>query len=105
MLPAAREPWWRTPATRTAISLTSQPAERLDAIYRESRPIRRRLRRQLTTQQKLVAKMVSAGPLDDEHVRPVVDRLIAIDPGVYRRVAADGQSDVPHSHAQSTGEP
>jgi hypothetical protein len=33
----------------------------------------------LTTQQKLVAKMLSAGLLDDEHVRPVVDRLIAID--------------------------
>ena len=26
-----------------------------------------------------MAKMLSAGLLDDEHVRPVVDRLIAID--------------------------
>jgi hypothetical protein len=33
----------------------------------------------LTAQQKLVAEMLSAGRLDDEHVRPVVDRLIAID--------------------------
>jgi len=33
----------------------------------------------LTTQQKLVARMLSAGLLDDEHVRPVVERLIAID--------------------------
>ena len=35
--------------------------------------------RELTTQQKLVTKMLSAAPLDDEHVRRSSNRLIAID--------------------------
>jgi Spy/CpxP family protein refolding chaperone len=77
--PAARQPWWKADAIRNAISLTSHQAEQLDAIYRESLPVRRRLRRQLTAQQKRVAEMFSAGPFDDEHVLPEVDRLFAME--------------------------
>ena len=83
--PAERRPWWKAAAIQNAISLTSHQAEQLDAIYRESLPERRSLRRQLAAQQKHVAKIFAAGPFDDAYVRPAVDRLFAIEK--ERRVA------------------
>jgi len=76
---AEREPWWSAPAIRNAIALTPQQAEQLDAIYRESLPRRRTLRHQLAAQQNRVEEMLSTGVFDDEDVRPVVERLFAID--------------------------
>ena len=77
--PPERQLWWKAPAVQNAISLTSDQAEQLDAIYRESLPERRSLRRQLAAQQKRVAEIFAAGPFDDEHVRPVIHRLFAIE--------------------------
>jgi Spy/CpxP family protein refolding chaperone len=77
--PAERQPWWKAATIQNAISLTSHQAEQLDAIYRESLPERRSLRRQLAAQQKRVEKMFAGGPFDDEHVRPVIHRLFAIE--------------------------
>jgi Spy/CpxP family protein refolding chaperone len=77
--PAQRQPWWKAAAIQNAISLTSHQAEQLDAIYRESLPERRRLRRQLAAQQKRVAEIFATGPFDDERVRPVILRLFAVE--------------------------
>lgn len=77
--PVERPPWWRVAAIRTAISLTSEQAERLDAIYRESLPMRRSLRQQLAAQEKRVAEVLLVGPFDDEQVKPLIDRLFALD--------------------------
>lgn len=77
--PAERQPWWRAAAVQHAISLTSHQAEQLDAIYRESLPERRSLRRQLAAQQKRVEEIFAGGPFDDEHVRPAIHRLFAIE--------------------------
>jgi Spy/CpxP family protein refolding chaperone len=77
--PPERPPWWKVAAIRTAISLTSEQAERLDAIYRESLPTRRRLRQKLAAQEKRVAEVLLVGPFDDEQVRPLIDRLFALD--------------------------
>jgi len=77
--PPERPPWWKVAGIRTAVSLTSEQAERLDAIYRESLPTRRRLRQQLAAQEKRVAEVLLVGPFDDEQVRPLIERLFALD--------------------------
>jgi Spy/CpxP family protein refolding chaperone len=76
---AEDQPWWKVPAIRDAIVLTSRQAEQIEAIYRESLPMRRNLRRQLTAQQKRVAEMLSAGLYDDERAQAAVERLFIID--------------------------
>ena len=74
-----RVPWWRMAAIRNVIELTPDQVEQLDAIYRQSLPRQRSLRRRAAAQQRRFQKMLSTGVFDDEQARPVVDRLSAID--------------------------
>ena len=76
---AEREPWWKTLTVRNAIELTSHQVEQLDAIYRQSLPMRRSLRRQAAALQRRVLEMLSTGVFDDDQAQRVVDRLSAID--------------------------
>jgi Spy/CpxP family protein refolding chaperone len=71
--------WWKTPGVRAALSLTPRQAEQVDAIFRESLPLRRDLRKQLAAQQRRVSKMFLHGPFDDERARVEVARLFSID--------------------------
>ena len=65
-----QEPWWRSPAVRSQIALTSQQAERIEMIYRESLPERRRLRQQATTLQKQLDRLLATGTMSDGQAVP-----------------------------------
>lgn len=77
--PDRQEPWWRSPAVRSQIALTSQQAERIETIYHASLPERRRLRQQATTLQKQLDQLLATGTMADGQAVPLIGRLCAVD--------------------------
>jgi Spy/CpxP family protein refolding chaperone len=73
------QPWWLSPAVQAQIALTPHQAERIDVIYRESLPERRRLRQQITTLRKRLARLIASGPISDGPAVPLIDRLCAVE--------------------------
>lgn len=74
-----QEPWWRSPAVRSHIALTSQQTERIETIYRASLPERRRLRQQATTLQTQLEQLLAAGTMSDDQAVPLIGRLCAVE--------------------------
>ena len=77
--PDRQEPWWRSPAVRSQIALTSEQAERIEAIYRESLPDRRRLRQQATSLRNQVVGLLAIGTMSEAQAVPLISRLYAVD--------------------------
>ena len=73
------QPWWLSPAVQSQIALTPHQATRIDAIYRESLPERRRLRQQITTLRKRLAQLLANGPMSDTPAVPIIDRLCTVE--------------------------
>jgi Spy/CpxP family protein refolding chaperone len=74
-----QEPWWLSPAVQSLIALTPQQTERIDAIYRESLPERRRLRQQATTLRKQLEGLLAIGTMSDGQAVPFISRLCAVE--------------------------
>jgi len=72
---AGQQSWWLSPAVQTTIALTPPQAARIDAIYRESLPERRRLRQQTTMLRRRLARLFANGPMSDADAVPLIDRL------------------------------
>jgi Spy/CpxP family protein refolding chaperone len=73
--PPDSPPWWHSPSIRAQLALTPEQATRLDTIYRESLPARRRLREELTRLQNLMGRVLDDGRFDEEHSRAIVERV------------------------------
>jgi Spy/CpxP family protein refolding chaperone len=70
-----QEPWWRSPAVRSQIALTSQQTERIETIYRVSLPERRRLRQQATTLRNELEARLAVGTMSDDQAVLLIGRL------------------------------
>jgi Spy/CpxP family protein refolding chaperone len=73
------EPWWLSPTVQAQIALTLQQAGRIDAIYRESWPERRRLRRQVMTLQRQLEGVLAKATMSDDEALRLISRLCAAD--------------------------
>jgi len=73
------EPWWLSPTVQEHIALTPQQAARIDAIYRESLPERRRLRRQVMTLERRLEGLLADGTMSDDEALRIISRLCAAD--------------------------
>jgi Spy/CpxP family protein refolding chaperone len=74
-----RQPWWLSAEVQSEVGLTLTQVQRLDAIYRESLPARRRLRQQLRTLQDRWTRLLDRGQLDDAHARRVIERVVMVE--------------------------
>ena len=73
------DPWWLSPTVQAQIALTPQQAGRIDAIYRESLPERRRMRREVVTLQRRLEELLANATVSDEEALGVIRRLCAAD--------------------------
>ena len=71
--------WWLSPAIQSQIELTPPQAQRIDAIYRESLPERRRLRQQIVGLRRRLARLLATGTTSDVQAIPLIDRLCAVE--------------------------
>lgn len=74
-----QQPWWLSPVVQSHIALTPQQAERIDAIFRESLPDRRRLRQQATTLRKQLERLLAAGTMSDVQAVSLISRLCKVE--------------------------
>jgi Spy/CpxP family protein refolding chaperone len=61
------------------MALTPQQAGRIDAIYRQSLPERRRLRRQVMTLQRRLEGVLEKATMSDDEALRLISRLCAAD--------------------------
>lgn len=74
-----QQPWWLSPAVQSQIALTPQQAARIDAIFRESLPDRRRLRQQATTLRQQLEGLLAAGTVSDVQAVSLISRLCKVE--------------------------
>jgi Spy/CpxP family protein refolding chaperone len=114
------EPWWRSPTVQAQLALTPQQAGRIDAIYRQSLPERRRLRRQVKTLQRRLEGMLANATMSDDEALRLITRLCTADKQhkvartmmlvrmhrvlspAQRLQLAELSAGLPHSHERST---
>ena len=77
--PDRKEPWWQSPEIRSQITLTSQQARRIETIYRESLPERRRLRQEATSLRNQVEGLLATGTMSDAQAVPLISRLYMVE--------------------------
>ena len=74
-----QQPWWLSPIVQSHIALTPEQAARIDAIFRESLPDRRRLRQQATTLRKQLEGLLAAGTMSDVQAVSLISRLCKVE--------------------------
>jgi len=77
--PSDATPWWHSSSIQSSIELTPEQVARIDAIYRESLPERRRLREQLTCLQNILGRVLDDGRSDDDHGRLIIERVVEVE--------------------------
>ena len=77
--PLDARPWWRSSSVQSNIELTPEQVARIDTIYRESLPERRRLREQLTCLQNILGRVLDDGRSDDDHGRLIIERVFEVE--------------------------
>lgn len=77
--PPDARPWWRSSSVQSSIELTPEQVARIDTIYRESLPERRRLREQLTCLQNILGRVLDDGRSDDDHGRLIIERVFEVE--------------------------
>jgi Spy/CpxP family protein refolding chaperone len=67
--------WWKNPAVRQRLSLTTGQAASIDLVFRRSLPERRRLRQELDRLEAQLAAALQLGVNDEESILALIDKV------------------------------